>query len=68
MDCPKLYIQDNGLQRRSAEDALNRFIEKMIWKPNEIALDLGCGPGDVTSDILFNFLKNKINHLVSCVL
>ncbi|KAF0770692.1 juvenile hormone acid O-methyltransferase-like, partial [Aphis craccivora] len=27
-------------------------------------LDIGCGPGDVTSDILYPLLKNKINQLV----
>lgn len=68
MNSPELYIRNNYLQRRDNKDTLNRFIDKMIWKPNEIVLDVGCGPGDVTSDILFNFLKDKINQLVSCVL
>ena len=65
MLCPEQYIKDDGLQRRNARDILNIYIEKMVWKSNEIVLDLGCGPGDVTSDILYPFLKNKINQLVS---
>jgi len=36
----------------------------MVWKPNEKVLDIGCGPGDVTSDIIFKSLKNKIKQLV----
>jgi len=65
MHCPEQYIKDNGMQRRDARDISNIYIEKMVWKSNEIVLDLGCGPGDVTSDILYPFLKNKINQLVS---
>ncbi|CAI6361977.1 unnamed protein product [Macrosiphum euphorbiae] len=64
MLCPEQYIKINGLQRRNARDISNIYIEKMVWKSNEIVLDLGCGPGDVTSDILYPFLKNKINQLV----
>lgn len=65
MDCPELYIKENGIQRRDAKDVTIKFIERMIWRPNEIVLDIGCGPGDVTSDILYLFLKNKIDKVVS---
>lgn len=65
MDCPELYVRDNGMQRSDTKDVLSKFIAKMIWKPNEIVLDIGCGPGDVTFDILFPFIKNKIKQLVS---
>lgn len=67
MDCPELYVQNNDLQQRSAEDTLNRFIDKMTWKYNEIILDLGCGPGDVTINILLKCLKDKISQVVGCV-
>jgi len=65
MHCPEQYIKDNGMQRRDAKDISNIYIGKMIWKSNEIVLDIGCGPGDVTSDILYPLLKNKIKQLVS---
>lgn len=65
MNCPELYVEDNGMQRRDATDILKKFKEKMIWKPNEIISDVGCGPGDVTSEIVFSILKNKIVRLVS---
>lgn len=64
MDCPELYIKENGIQRRNAKDITIKYVEKMIWRPHEIVLDIGCGPGDVTSDILYPFLKNKIEKLV----
>lgn len=64
MDCPEKYIKENGMQRRDINNILNKCIKQMIWKPNEVILDIGCGPGDVTSDILFPFLKNKIQQLV----
>ncbi|KAL5239346.1 hypothetical protein ACI65C_006756 [Semiaphis heraclei] len=64
MHCPERYIKDNGIQQKEAKDALTAYIEKMAWTSNEIVLDIGCGPGDVTSDILYPFLKNKIKQLV----
>lgn len=64
MDCPELYVKGNGMQRRDAKDISSTFIEKMIWTSDEIVLDIGCGPGDVTSDILYPLLKNKNIHLV----
>lgn len=65
MDCPELYIKENGIQRKNAKDITMKYMEKMIWRPNEIVLDIGCGPGDVTSEIIYPFLENKIEKLVS---
>jgi len=65
MQWPEYYVKNNGMQRKNAEDNLNMYTKKMVWKSNEIVLDIGCGPGDVTSDILYPLLKNKINQLVS---
>lgn len=64
MNCPELYIDKNSWQRSDAKDILHKYLGKMIWKSNEVVLDLGCGPGDVTSDILYPFLENKIKLLV----
>jgi len=65
MICPKQYAKTNGLQRKNAEDTSKVYMKSMVWKSNEIVLDIGCGPGDITSDILYPLLKNKINQLVS---
>ncbi|KAE9531301.1 hypothetical protein AGLY_010507 [Aphis glycines] len=65
MICPKQYAKTNGLQRKNAEDTSKKYMKSMVWKSNEIVLDIGCGPGDITSDILYPLLKNKINQLVA---
>lgn len=65
MDCPELYVKDNGMQQRDASEITSAFVKKMIWKPNEVILDIGCGPGDVTSNILHQLLKDKIKKMVS---
>jgi len=42
---PRLYVKNNGIQRRDADNVASKYIGKMIWKPKEIVLDVGCGPG-----------------------
>lgn len=64
MDRPELYVKVNDMQRRGAKDVLSKYVEQMIWTSDETILDLGCGPGDVTNEIIEPILKNKINHLV----
>lgn len=65
MDCPELYVKDNGMQQRDAAEITSTYIKKMMWKTNEIILDIGCGPGDVTSKILHQLLKDRIKQVVS---
>ncbi|XP_025206653.1 juvenile hormone acid O-methyltransferase-like [Melanaphis sacchari] len=64
MHCPDKYIKNNGMQRKNAEDISSTYIQQMVWKSNEVVLDIGCGPGDVTSVILYPLLKDKIDQLV----
>ncbi|XP_026819791.1 juvenile hormone acid O-methyltransferase-like [Rhopalosiphum maidis] len=64
MHCPEQYIKDNAMQYRAAKDISTTYIDKMEWKSHEIVLDIGCGPGDITADILYPILKNKIKYLV----
>ncbi|XP_025407411.1 juvenile hormone acid O-methyltransferase-like [Sipha flava] len=67
MDCPVMdYISNNYYQQKEANDVIRKFVEKMTWKTDEVVLDLGCGPGDVSSNILYPLIKNKIKQLV-CV-
>ncbi|XP_025410677.1 juvenile hormone acid O-methyltransferase-like [Sipha flava] len=65
MDCPVMdYISNNYYQQKEANDVIRKFVEKMTWKTDEVVLDLGCGPGDVSSNILYPLIKNKIKQLV----
>ncbi|XP_025206669.1 juvenile hormone acid O-methyltransferase-like [Melanaphis sacchari] len=64
MHCPNQYIKNDGMQRKRAADIASTYIKQMVWTSNEIVLDIGCGPGDVTSNILYPLLKDKIDQLV----
>ena len=49
----------NYWQRDDVRAILNEFKSKLNWsnKTHERVLDIGCGPGDVTNDILFRMVK-----------
>ena len=50
-----LYEHANALQRRDTADVLREFSPKLKWRTSggpELVLDVGCGSGDVTHDLL----------------
>ncbi|CAG0892385.1 unnamed protein product [Cyprideis torosa] len=48
-----MYAQGNVHRRREATWALEEFAHHLTWSPKpETVLDLGCGPGNVTEQIL----------------
>ena len=47
-----LYEVSNAMQRRDAAAVLKEFAPRLQWQPSELILDIGCGSGDVTADIL----------------
>lgn len=62
MKRPELYIKANSFQRRDLENFLGVFLKKMTWKKageGETIVDLGCGPGDATFEILHPKLQEK---------
>lgn len=67
MNKPELYIHNNTLQQNDAINVFSKYVEKMTWKPNEMILDIGCGPGNVTLLILNNILKYKVKKLVRII-
>ena len=65
MNNANLYSSSNSLQRRDAESVIKEFLPKMSWKRannkqgnvdnlggGELVLDVGCGSGDVTKELL----------------
>lgn len=65
MDDPLIYINANTLQKKDAIDFLEERFGTLKWTTGERVLDIGCGPGDVTVDILFPLLP-KDTTLVGC--
>lgn len=66
MDNPVPYIHVNHLQRFGARQALQEFGSVINWRSDGLdsVLDVGCGPGDVTIDILMSFLPADFSRLV----
>ncbi|XP_055538002.1 juvenile hormone acid O-methyltransferase [Wyeomyia smithii] len=54
MNKPNLYLRSNGLQRRDAEEIMNKYGQQLQWKGDakESLLDIGCGSGDVLIDFV----------------
>nr|AXM43874.1 juvenile hormone acid O-methyltransferase [Locusta migratoria] len=53
MDQAELYARSNGLQRREAAAALEAAWPRLHWGAAPLrVLDVGCGTGDVTADLL----------------
>jgi juvenile hormone acid methyltransferase len=51
------YINGNQFQRNDNQEILEEFRYKMKWRETETVLDIGCGPGDVTNDLLSPVIK-----------
>lgn len=56
MDNAELYAIYNSMQRRSTEAVLAELSPMFRWADNERVLDIGCGPGDVTAQVLLPLL------------
>jgi juvenile hormone acid methyltransferase len=60
----ELYTASHELQKRDAVQVLSGYISTMTWKPGDRVLDLGCGPGSVTSQVLLPRLPQDFGMLV----
>lgn len=51
---PELYQRENNIQRRDVRDLLKEFMHLVRWRPEgeDVVMDVGCGSGDVTWDLL----------------
>ncbi|XP_054260266.1 juvenile hormone acid O-methyltransferase-like [Macrosteles quadrilineatus] len=52
MDNAELYSLYNSMQRQDTETVLAEFTTRLSWTEGELVLDIGCGPGDVTVEVL----------------
>lgn len=52
MENAELYSSANGMQKRDAEEVISEFCDKLKWSEDARVLDIGCGSGEVTAEIL----------------
>ena len=64
MNDPKLYASSNALTVRDVTKVLSEYIKSMSWKTGDRVLDLGCGPGNVTTEVLMPRLPEDFGVLV----
>lgn len=62
----ELYQRYNKLQRDGCKKILDEFSPIFKWRPDgkDSLLDIGCGPGDVTNDVIVPFLPKNFSRLV----
>ncbi|KAB0791015.1 hypothetical protein PPYR_02815 [Photinus pyralis] len=58
------YINHSSPAQREARYIIGRFAELVQWKNNCRALDVGCGPGNVTHDVLLPILPKSAELVV----
>ncbi|XP_045447375.1 juvenile hormone acid O-methyltransferase-like [Melitaea cinxia] len=67
MNNAELYQRSNILQKRDALECLEEYGKRIKWKNGRIKiLDIGCGDGSVTVDILKKFIPNNCEKLIGC--
>lgn len=64
---PQLYVQHNKAQRHSVQQLLDEYIHLVRWKPDadDSVMEVGCGPGDITTEILLPKLPKSLRELVA---
>jgi SAM-dependent methyltransferase len=60
----KLWAKNQGQSLAFANVVLSQYINSMSWKPGERVLDMGCGPGIVTTEALLPRLPEDFSVLV----
>lgn len=66
MNDAKLYVKSNILQKRDASFVLENYFRLIQFKKDggDTVLDVGCGSGDVTVEILKPYLPENFGKLV----
>ena len=65
MNDAKLYANScHDLTARAVTKVLSEYINSMSWKTGDRVLDVGCGPGSVTTQVLMPRLPEDFGLLV----
>lgn len=66
MNNPELYKHNNGLQKKEAIDCLELYANKLKWIDCCKIMDIGCGDGGTTMNILKRYLPPNFTQLIGC--
>jgi len=66
MNKPKLFAEFcHPLSEKDVTKMLSEYINKMSWKTGDRVLDVGCGPGIMTKEVLLPRLPEDFGLLVA---
>lgn len=67
MNNPELYGQVNLMQKLDSLQFLQNYLCSIKWKRdgNELVMDVGCGTGNVTIEVLKNMLPASVGKIVA---
>jgi trans-aconitate methyltransferase len=56
LEDPELYMKSSELQFEDARFVMHNYGHRLNFKPHARILDVGCGPGSVTKDIIASYI------------
>lgn len=60
----ELYYKTSTVPRNDAIHYLDKYAHLLKWRSNEeIILDVGCGDGSVTKEVLYPYLEDHVKKL-----
>ncbi|KAF5299214.1 hypothetical protein FQA39_LY02387 [Lamprigera yunnana] len=65
MNLPELYVEAGVLVKKDTEEVLQEYFELLEAKEYCNVMDVGCGPGNVTHDLIYPLFPKTINELVA---
>lgn len=67
MNNPKLYQESNDLQSNISQEVIKKYLKFIEWNQNgdDDIIDIGCGTGNVTVEILLPNFPSSIKRLLA---
>lgn len=63
-EAPEMYHTYNVMPLYIANKVLNEFSPRMKWNEGDSVLDVGCGPGNLTANLILPKLHEKYKSLI----
>ncbi|KAF5299216.1 hypothetical protein FQA39_LY02389 [Lamprigera yunnana] len=65
MNLPELYVEAGVVAKKDTECVLKKYFELLEARDYCNVMDVGCGPGNVTHDLIYPLFPKTINELVA---